>query len=382
MPPGRAAVSRSAEATAHVSNRAALTRLVTESFNASSAAARELKAVVLDLDDTFWPLLPQFITIMQPLRLAIHTLQGDHAKLSDVMAAYVRIHHEQTTFMASAECHLSASTKLTLGSVFRRRFKFLYHPVHLIAFALDPRYAKLCKAAPSVIRHWAKKLHGVADDEAALINEYGRFCASMNDPAQADIWTPQAMEFPLIWWRSWGDEFPTLSLLARKVLSLPPSAASAERNWSTHEFIISKRRNRLAPQRSNKLVYIYFNLRSLAQADPQRRGPGVTLEALERWHSSVNVHANFSWPSEADGEHMYVWDVEDDDEEFDGMHGDEMESDEDNDEEADAREADRQEEVPATRLAPNTSAPCAISHASSSHTLTLPSGNGQGAIRA
>jgi hypothetical protein len=132
-----------------VSNRAALVRLVTEGLDTSSSSARELKAVVLDLDDTFWPVLPQFISLMQPLRLAIHTLQGDQAKLSDVMGAFIRVHNTQSLYVASAECTLSATTRSSLRGIFQRRFKFLYHPVHLICFALDPRYAKVCKAPPS-----------------------------------------------------------------------------------------------------------------------------------------------------------------------------------------------------------------------------------------
>jgi hypothetical protein len=254
-------------------------------------------------------MLPQFIALMQPLRLAIHTLQGDQSKLSDVMGAFIRVHNAQSLYVESEDCTFSATTRSSLRGIFQRRFKFLYHPVHLICFAIDPRYAKVCKAPPSVIRHWAKRLHDVEADEAELINEYGRFRASMTDPSQSDIWTAAATKFPIDWWKSWGDEFPTLQRLALQLLHLKPSAASAERNWSTQDFIISKRRNRLASRRAEKLVYIYFNQRSLAQAEAQRRGPGITDEALARWHNSLVVHADFHWPSESSGKHMFEWEV-------------------------------------------------------------------------
>ena len=45
--------------------------------------------------------------------------------------------------------------------------------------------------------------------------------------------------------------------------------------------------NRLKPARAEKLIFIYFNSRSLAQAEKQRRGPGITQEAIERWHNSA-----------------------------------------------------------------------------------------------
>ena len=194
-----------------------------------------------------------------------------------------------------------------------------------------------------MIRHWIKILHGVEAHEAELVNEYGRFRASFNDETQADIWTAAATKHPLLWWRAWGDEFPTLAKLAMKLLSLPPSAASAERNWSTQDFIISKRRNRLLARRAMKLVYIYYNLRSLARAEAQRRGPGITDEALERWHTTLIAHTTFQWPSEADGKHMYEWESDGDDAEFEGMHGDEL-ADDDDEDDVDEEEADRQEE--------------------------------------
>lgn len=97
--------------------------------------------------------------------------------------------------------------------------------------------------------------------------------ASFDDPGQADIWAHEATSNPVRWWQSWSDEFPTVKKLALKLLSLlPPSAASAERNWSTQDFIASKRRNRLKARRAEKLIYIYFNLRSLA---PRWRRVGV-----------------------------------------------------------------------------------------------------------
>ena len=110
------------------------------------------------------------------------------------------------------------------------------------------------------------------------------------------------------------------------MMNLAPSAASAERNWSTQDYIISKRRNSLAPQRAEKLVNIYFNLRSLRKAQAQKCGPGITEEALLRWHASLVVHPTFRWPTESEGRHTFEWDDDSDDAdtEFVGMHGDEM----------------------------------------------------------
>ncbi len=39
------------------------------------------------------------------------------------------------------------------------------------------------------------------------------------------------------------------------------SSGGCERNWSTYDFIHSKKRNRLTPKRANDLVYVFANMR-------------------------------------------------------------------------------------------------------------------------
>ena len=42
--------------------------------------------------------------------------------------------------------------------------------------------------------------------------------------------------------------------------SLPELSAASERNWSIHDFIHSKRRNRLKTDKAEKLVSVYSNI--------------------------------------------------------------------------------------------------------------------------
>jgi len=48
----------------------------------------------------------------------------------------------------------------------------------------------------------------------------------------------------------------------------------------------------------------------LLQPAQQRRGPGITDEALERWHDSFVVHQDSTWPTTATGEAMFNWEGE------------------------------------------------------------------------
>ncbi|KAE9310125.1 hypothetical protein PF008_g20528 [Phytophthora fragariae] len=70
----------------------------------------------------------------------------------------------------------------------------------------------------------------------------------------------------MAWWvnkvgRAPGKEhyYPLLAPLAAWVCAIPTSSAASERSWSIHDFIHTKRRNRLNASRVEKLVFIYCN---------------------------------------------------------------------------------------------------------------------------
>lgn len=57
------------------------------------------------------------------------------------------------------------------------------------------------------------------------------------------------------------NHLPKLQRIAIRILSQVSSASASERNWSTYDFIHSKKRNRLTPNRAADLVYVFTNLR-------------------------------------------------------------------------------------------------------------------------
>ena len=70
---------------------------------------------------------------------------------------------------------------------------------------------------------------------------------------------------PWEWWHN-GDaaqRFPQLRRVAERVLAQPSSAAASEHNWSNHDFIINKRRNKLSVQRAEDLVFVFSNMKLL-----------------------------------------------------------------------------------------------------------------------
>ncbi|MQM06643.1 hypothetical protein Taro_039469 [Colocasia esculenta] len=59
----------------------------------------------------------------------------------------------------------------------------------------------------------------------------------------------------------YGVETPELKMFALKILRLCCNSSGCERNWSTFEFIHTKKRTRLEAKRLNDLVYVQYNRR-------------------------------------------------------------------------------------------------------------------------
>ncbi|XP_043723450.1 uncharacterized protein LOC122670575 [Telopea speciosissima] len=70
---------------------------------------------------------------------------------------------------------------------------------------------------------------------------------------------------PLLWWDTNGTSAPTLHAVAMRILGLCCSACGCERNWSTFEFIHTKKRNRLEHQHLNDLAFVQYNRRLQAR---------------------------------------------------------------------------------------------------------------------
>lgn len=84
---------------------------------------------------------------------------------------------------------------------------------------------------------------------------------------------------PLDWWDAYGGDASDLQLFAKRLLGLCASSSGCERNWSTFEFIHSKRRNRLEHQRLNDLVYIKYN-QKIAERFQKMRVEGNNFNPL------------------------------------------------------------------------------------------------------
>jgi hypothetical protein len=105
---------------------------------------------------------------------------------------------------------------------------------------------------------------------------------------------------PLAWWRKNSKRFPKLSVLARKYLGTPATAAPCERLWSIAGVIVSARRANLNSDVIEAMVQLHENLRMLAAlgttwdsicaiAVPEKTAPAKPQPTSSTSTSSVTV---------------------------------------------------------------------------------------------
>jgi len=68
-------------------------------------------------------------------------------------------------------------------------------------------------------------------------------------------------ENPLLWWKAKETQYPKLSKVAKKYLCASATSASSERVFSTAGFISKDRRNRISPDKLDKVVFLHKNMK-------------------------------------------------------------------------------------------------------------------------
>jgi hypothetical protein len=95
------------------------------------------------------------------------------------------------------------------------------------------------------------------DDVVVELSKYQGLIASMSGSHELGLLKKKKVAITDFW--SGLTSFPLLQTIANVVFNVVCSSAAAERNFSTHKFVHSSMRNRLAPARVEKLVHLFFN---------------------------------------------------------------------------------------------------------------------------
>eukprot|EP00644_Phytophthora_capsici_P012458 jgi/Phyca11/46283/gw1.46.191.1 len=209
-----------------------------------NAAVKLNRVLGILADSTFWTRARAILRLVGPITKALGALESDGCCLSMIYHYFLLTTIQER--IASRWNMLKSESVLAA---------FLLDPSKRIAAFEDLDLAKAIDASVSLaVRAGLPSDISVPEYRQALL----RFVRAK------ESWTPEEcrkieVDTPLDWWLLNRSQFPMLYALAARVLSIPTSSASSERSWSVHSFIHNKRRNRLKPERVEKLAFVYSN---------------------------------------------------------------------------------------------------------------------------
>jgi Protein of unknown function (DUF 659)/hAT family C-terminal dimerisation region len=236
--------------------------------------------------------LKKSLAILCPIDRLIVKYQSDKVPISEVTSDFNGLPVEFGKLLHDNV--ITDEEQVCLCALARRRYDFMYGQAYGLSYLLDPRFLgeKLSWQTRRDLEHLlvntpADDTTPVDDRRKELVSlEYANFKIAAekererNSP-QFRALTKREMT-PLQWWLADGSDHPLLKPIATKLFSMVTSTAASERNFSTMGFVHSKLRNRLAPQRVEKLVFLKSNLTAFDNyAEPEVAGNAHAADAEE-----------------------------------------------------------------------------------------------------
>ena len=227
------------------------------------------------LSDGMWTELEYVVKILEPVILFLRDNDGSF-QLSDGNAlghAYYNFYQLDQYYLTSKEVKDSHRTELS--AKVNQRWIFGHSELHSVGFVLHPYYRLFEQDKnPDVMSDFYSILDKWVDnDEKSKV--LTQLCVYKSGKGHfSRVETKDLIDKPLDYWRLFGSQTPELQGFAVKGFSQATSASACESNWSTYEYIFSKRRNLLSTQRLEKLVYIHGNLRNIESCKALRKASG------------------------------------------------------------------------------------------------------------
>lgn len=231
---------------------------------ASSDGATLIERAILDGE--FWVGVDECIKASQPLVEILRMVEADQKPcMAYISDTYQKAREAITLHFANNKTTLKFITDI----LDKRCGKYFCRPLFGACAFLNPKLYYVGKdAGDPLIHKYEMDFHscltrmvGDRDVKMTIISDVQKYKNRMEyfamDLATSSIGTLE----PLKWWDSFGIATPKLMNMAKRILSLSCTSSSCERNWSTFDFIHTKKGNRLESERLGKVLYINYNKR-------------------------------------------------------------------------------------------------------------------------
>lgn len=210
------------------------------------------------VDSRFWDSVTLLTSVCEPIVTLLRLVDGTNPCVGKI---YCKMYQLDQVVLNSTM--LDAAQKSCLSGLINNRWRMLHTDLHSAGFVLDPEYRSFLQHEnEEVISGFHAMIERVyAGDVAAQVNAISQH--SVYRAGQGLFARPVAMAAAKEmsasrWWQAFGAHVPELQKVAIRVLSQVPSASACERNWSTFDFIHSKKRNRLHCDKVRIEILILF----------------------------------------------------------------------------------------------------------------------------
>jgi Protein of unknown function (DUF 659)/hAT family C-terminal dimerisation region len=205
------------------------------------------------IDTAWWTQVANLLKLLKPVFLLMRSMDGNVPTVGKVYC-----HMSNCLESCNEDTNISKARLKQVADIVGARWNYMHSPFHSAAYVLDPEYMK-CDwfGIKEVKKQFTQVLTQLFDARfaRAALDETERYSNLTDTDALAD-----AADTPgHIWWKRHGADFPHLRAAGWKILGQVASACACERNWSTYDFIHSRVRNRLTPERARDLVYVFSN---------------------------------------------------------------------------------------------------------------------------
>ncbi len=216
------------------------------------------------LSDELWSELQYVVEILEPLMLFLRDNDGSvrRSNGNSLGHAYYNFYKLDQFYLTSTL--IKAPHRAELSKKLNERWIFGHTELQSAGFVLHPYYRLFQKDQnPDVMNDFYSILDKWVNssNRCKVLSQLCQYKEGRGHFAREEA--KNMINQPMDYWRMFGSMTPELQGLALKVFAQSMSASCCETNWSTFDYIFSKRRNLLGLKTAEKLVYIHGILRNI-----------------------------------------------------------------------------------------------------------------------
>lgn len=220
------------------------------------------------LDDGFWTMVEQCVSIMEPITQAIFELEGDNYNISKVYMIFKNI-LSKLLFACTSITILETSDIELLKTAVEHRTTQVLKPIHYAAHMLNPK-----AEGHELTQYQEMEAMEFIQNLAVYLNldclvDLAQYRARDGIWGKEFTWKATEKVDAVLWWKGICGSSP-LSKVALRILTAPCTSAATERSFSIHGFIHSAKRNRLTTERAAQITSLAYNWNLKENNDPSK----------------------------------------------------------------------------------------------------------------